>query len=124
MIETPVRCTVLDRVDKRVALAFGQAAGDLVEEQHLRPGAERAGELQPLALEQRQLAGQRVRLRHEAGPLQHLETERLGRGQRLARALSGGHERVLKDGHAAKGLRHLELAGDPRRGSGARPRGR
>ncbi len=43
---------LLDQRDQRRAFVLGEAAGDLVEQEQARPGRERAGELQPLAVEQ------------------------------------------------------------------------
>ena len=46
-----------DRVEQDVAFAFGQAAGDLVEQQELRPKRQRLGQLKLLHIQQRELSG-------------------------------------------------------------------
>ena len=51
-----------DRRDQHRGIRFGQAAGDLVEQQQARMGRERARQFEPLAIEQRQAAGERVGL--------------------------------------------------------------
>ena len=43
-----------DRLDQHAAFALGQAAGDLVEQQQSRFGRQRAGQFQPLALQEAQ----------------------------------------------------------------------
>ena len=60
MIATPSRVDALDRVDELGDLGLGEPAGDLVEQQHRRLGRQRPGQLEPLALEQRQRAGGHV----------------------------------------------------------------
>ena len=51
---------VADGGDELEAFALGQAAGDLVEQQKPRRRRERAGHFQPLALQQRQRACERL----------------------------------------------------------------
>ena len=58
--------------EKIVAFGVGEAAGDLVEQQELRLGGDRLGELEPLEIEQRQRAGGFERERSEAGQRQRL----------------------------------------------------
>ena len=58
-IDTPVARMPRDRVDQLEHLGLGQAAGDLVEQQQRRLRRQRPGQLEPLAVEQRQRAGQR-----------------------------------------------------------------
>ncbi len=48
-------------LDELVYLVLGEPARDLVEQQDLRVGRERPRELEPLALEQGQRPGERVR---------------------------------------------------------------
>ena len=50
------RAHAVDQLDQRRGLVLDETAGDLVKQQHARPGGERAGELKPLAVEQRQRA--------------------------------------------------------------------
>jgi hypothetical protein len=51
-----------EHLDHLVALGGPQAGHHLVEQQQLRPGGERARDLQPLAVGQRQRRGQRIAL--------------------------------------------------------------
>src|SRR6516225_9316755 len=51
-----------DQRDERLALDLAQAAGDLVEKEHARARRQRAGELEPLAIEKRQALRLDVRL--------------------------------------------------------------
>ena len=53
-------------------LGVGEAARHLVEQQELGPGGERAGDLQPLALQQAEPAGRQVGLAGHPGALQRL----------------------------------------------------
>ena len=61
-----------DRLDQLVAFALGQPAGDLVEQQQPRIGGQRARQLQPLAVEQRQRAGDAVGARDQSRSLEDL----------------------------------------------------
>ena len=70
------RADVLDQRDQRAAFVLGQAAGDLVEQQHARAGGERAGQLQPLAVEQREAAGAAVGLVGERRSVRAISTQR------------------------------------------------
>ncbi len=81
---TPAGADAADGVDQLVALALGQAAGDLVEQQQTRLGGERARQLQALALEQRQRAGAAVGARQQAGALEHVGAEVDRRRARVA----------------------------------------
>ena len=85
-IETPPRANVADQLDQRRAFVLGQAAGDLVEQQHARRGGERARELEPLAVEQREAAGRPVRLVGEAALLEQLDAARIDVALALAAA--------------------------------------
>ncbi len=75
MIAMPRWWTALDRGDQLPALAFGQPAGDLVEQQKLGLGGKRPGEFQPLALEQGEAAGRRFGLGDQARLDQDLGAE-------------------------------------------------
>ena len=61
----------LQLADQGRRLVVRQAAGDLVEQQQLGPGGERAGELEALAVEKREPAGPLVGVRAQAGLLEH-----------------------------------------------------
>ena len=99
-------------VDQVGAFALGQPAGDLVEQQQARLGGERARQLQPLALEQRQRAGAAVGggrspVCSSIAPqaLDHL-------GLAPVAAEGGADQQVLEDGEVLERLRDLEGAGD------------
>ena len=104
---------IADGRDELADLVLGQPACDLVEQQDARAGRQRPGEFQPLALQQGQRAGQRVRLGREAGPFQHLDAVIVGRGFRLAGAERPADQQVLEHGHPAEGVRDLVRATDP-----------
>ena len=61
---------VLDRVDQLAHLGLGEAAGDLVEQQHRGLRRQRPGQLEALAVEQGQRAGADVGLVEHAGLLE------------------------------------------------------
>ncbi len=72
----PRRRRFLDGVDQFARLAVGQAAADLIEQQHARPGRQRAGQLQPLAVEQAERFGAPVGERQHAAQPQRLRCTR------------------------------------------------
>ena len=59
-IAMPRALQLADRLDELVRLRVGQAAADLVEQQHRRVGRERPRELEPLAVEQPERLGAAV----------------------------------------------------------------
>ena len=63
IIVTPRALMRLQLLDQLLRLVLGEAAGDLVEQQQLRPRRQRARQLEPLAVEQRQAAGRLVGVR-------------------------------------------------------------
>ena len=63
---------------------LGQAAGDLVEQEELRLRRERARELEPLAVEQREPPGERVRVPPEPGAVEHLDARALAASSGIA----------------------------------------
>ena len=65
-IASPRPRSDLDCFDQAVGFLVGEAAADLVEQQHARLGRERARKLQPLAIEQPE------RFRPAIGDVQHL----------------------------------------------------
>ncbi len=58
-------------------LRIGQPAGHLIEQQQLRPRRERAGEFQPLALQQAEPLGGQVRLAGHVGPFERFYGRRV-----------------------------------------------
>ena len=94
-------------LDEHMRLGFGEAAGDLVEEEKPRRGGERAGELQAFPLEQRQRAGAPVGERQEAG---------VGRGCRrrlstIVVAPAGGRRRSRATSRFSKTVRFTKGCG-------------
>src|SRR5262249_24669255 len=53
----PAAANVPDQVDQRRAFVLGQSAGHLVKQEHARLRGERARQLEPLAVEEREAAG-------------------------------------------------------------------
>ena len=98
----------------------GQAAGHLVEQQQLRPRRERAGEFQPLALQQAEPLGGQVRLAGHAGPLERLGGRRVAGPPPQPGALLGGDQHVLEHGHVRKRPRYLVGAADAEPAPGRR----
>ena len=68
-----------------LGLGVGQAAADLVEQQHRRVGGQRPGELEPLAVQQPEALGAPVGQLDQAAQLQHLDAPRVGAAARAAR---------------------------------------
>ncbi len=60
MIAMPRRAELLDRRHKLERFGVSETTADLVEEQHLGVGGERASELESLAIEQAEICGSTV----------------------------------------------------------------
>src|SRR5262245_27940709 len=103
---------VADQVDQRRAFVLGQAAGDLVEQEHARLRGECARELEPLAVEQREAAGGPIRLGREAALLDELDAAPIDVALAAAAAERRRHDQVLEHGHAVERLRNLKRAAD------------
>ena len=104
---------VAHEIDGELHLALALRPGHgLVEQQHLRLGRQRAGDLQPLAAGRAERARRRVRKPAHADALQHRARPGLGLGA-MRGAQEGADHDVLQHRHAFKGLRHLERAGKP-----------
>jgi hypothetical protein len=73
------RSQVLHRGDERLELGLGEPAAELVQEQDVGRGRPCPGELELLALQQRQRARQGVRARGQARALERLDGERRAR---------------------------------------------
>ena len=112
-IVIPAAAERLDRLDELEHLGLGQPAPDLVEEEDARLGDERPRELEPLALEQRQLARRRVRLAEQPRLLERLDARpRWPLPLRLAAPVGGADEDVLERGQSREGARDLKGPGD------------
>src|SRR5262249_7794745 len=73
----PGAANVPDQVDQRRAFVLGQSAGHLVEQKHARLRGERARQLEPLAVEEREAAGGPIGLGCEAALLDELDPARI-----------------------------------------------
>src|SRR6185437_876228 len=85
---------------------------DLVEQQHLRIGRERARQFQPLALQQRQLAGGQVCLAEKIGEAQEIDAALIGFRFALRRAKRRARKDVLEYAHVPEWMRNLIGAAD------------
>ena len=103
---------LLDRRDQLEHLGLGQPAPDLVEQEHPGPRRERPGELESLALEQRQLSRKRVRLVEELDAPERLDARLLHVAVRLAATVDGADEHVLERRQPREGARDLKRPGD------------
>src|SRR5262249_58319523 len=91
---------VPDQVDQRLAFVLGQAAGHLVEQEHARLRSERARQLEPLAVEEREAAGGPIGLGCEATLLDELDAARIDVALAAAAAGRRRHHQVLRNGPA------------------------
>ena len=108
----PPRVDGADRLDQLVRIRLGEAAGDLVEQQQARIGGERARHFQPLAVEQRQRAGETVGLGGKAGLLQDVAARSsTTSASRLPLAEAGGDQQVLGHRQLLERMRHLVASG-------------
>ncbi len=101
-----------DGGDQLARLGVGQAAADLVEQQHHRISRQRARQLEALAVEQAEGLGAAVRQAQHAAQLYGFDAARMGRRAAQAAARGRRDEYVFEYGHAAEGPRHLVRAGD------------
>ena len=103
---------VADGRDQLLDLGLGEPAGDLVEQQDGRVAGERAGELETLAIEQRQLARLVVRLVGQTRQLERLDAALVARALAHAASVGRAHEHVLEHAHVRERLGDLERAPD------------
>ena len=113
MIETPLAAHVADQRDEACAFMLGEPARDLVEQQHARRGGERAGELEPLAVEEGERAREPVRLVGKAAAGEDVRAAAIDLVLAAAPAERRSDDEVLEHGHAAERLRDLERAREP-----------
>src|SRR5207247_6127215 len=104
---------VADQVDQRRAFVLGQAAGHLVEQEDARLRGERARELEPLAVEEREAAGRPIGLGREAALLDELDAAPIDIALAATATERRRHDQVLEHGHAVERLRNLKRAADP-----------
>ena len=96
-----------DGVDQLARLGVGQAAADLVEQQQVGIARERAGQFEPLAVEQAERLGAAVGDAHHAAELDGVDRLVVGLAAFEAGAVGGGDEDVLEHRHAAERARNL-----------------
>src|SRR5581483_3896758 len=101
------------RRDELRRLLVGEPGSDLVEQEHPGIGGERAGELEPLAVQEADGVGGPVRDVRHAAELEHLDRLRVGVAAAAAAAGARSDEHVLEDRHPAERLRDLVCARDP-----------
>ena len=108
------RAQLADLFDKLQHLSLGEAAGDLVEQKHIGVGGQSPGQFEPLAVEQRERAGEDVDLLVQTGDLEDVDAVLVGGPLRHVAAVSGPYQDVLEHGHARERLGDLERAADAR----------
>ena len=111
-----------DEFDEFAAFGFGQAAGDLVEEQKPRGAGERARQLEALAAQQIERAGAAVGEGEEPGAFENVAAGIDHLRLALAAAVDRGDQKVLEHGEVLERARNLERAPDA--GDAARARRR
>ena len=100
-IETPAAANLLDRLDELEHLAFGEPAGDLVEQQQRRLRGQCPGQLEALAIQQRQRSGDDVGLVAHARLLESRDRGVLfGAGELAATSERAAHQYVLERGQS------------------------
>ena len=110
-------------VDEFVRLGVGQAAADLVQQQHCGAGGERAGELEPLAIDESERLRAPVGDGSHAGQRKRVDRRLIGAFMLEPAAMRGGGEDILEHRHAAEGPRNLMRARQPPPASLRRRRG-
>ena len=104
---------LLDGLDQVEHLALGQTTGDLIEQQQGGLGGERPGELEALAIQQRQRAGEQVGLVEHAGLFESGHRGVLFRCRQPAAATErAADEHVLEHGQPFERARDLRGASD------------
>ena len=103
---------IADGCDELQALALGQPAGDLVQEQKPRRRGQRAGHLEPLAFEQGERARERIGALQQTQPLKNLAAGLGHRGFRRAAAMDRTDQEILEHGELLERLRDLMGAAD------------
>ncbi len=120
-IETPLCAHLADQLDQRVTFALGQPAGDFIEQQHRGIGGERAGEFEPLAVEQRQTARRPIGFVGKSAAFENVHAARIGVVLAAAAAERRGDDEIFEHAHAAERQRNLKRPPDAH---GAAPRRR
>ena len=118
------RVHALDEPDEFLAFMLREAAGDLVEQQQARVSGERAGELQPFAVEEREPTGRRVGVGPQPTFLQDVQRPLLRERELHPGAVGRADHQILEHRQVAERLWHLIGArnADPATLFGRQPR--
>ena len=106
----PGRCDLSQHVGEGGRLGFVLTAGRLVEEQHLRFGGQRAGQLHPSGLSRGEPVGPHIGQLGDAEPVEQAVRRPVGIG---SPGDVGGQAHVLSDGEQTERLQALEGASQP-----------
>ena len=109
----PARFQFQNDVDEFVGLGVGEAAADLVEQQHRGAGRERAGEFEPLAVDEAERLGAPVGDPRHGGERKRVDRLLIGALPLEPAAMGGCGEDILEHRHAAEGPRNLMRARKP-----------
>ena len=112
MIETPLRRMLRIRSTSAAHSCSVRPPATSSRSSSARLRRQRAGEFEPLAVEQREPAGRPVGLVGEAALLEQLDAARIDVALAAAAAERRRHDQVLEHGHAVERLRNLERAAD------------
>src|SRR5262245_28549827 len=102
----------MHELDQLPRLLLRQAAGDLVEKQELGGRRECTRQLEALAVEQRERAGELIRLRGESRLADHIRRHVDRFALRLRAAERRPDAQILEHRHAVERLRHLVRTSD------------
>ena len=102
-----------DDVDELVRLGIGQSAADFVQEQHGGAGRERAGEFQPLPIDESERLSAPVGDCRHAGQRKRFDCRLIGELTLKPAAMRGGGEDILEHRHAAERPWNLMCAREP-----------
>ena len=93
-----------------MALAFGQTAGDFVEQEYARTGGQRTGEFEPLAVDQSEAAGTAVGFLGEPATFEDIHAAVVHVALAVPGAEGGGNDEIFEYAHAGEGQGNLERA--------------
>ena len=110
---------VLHQFHQLQAFSFGEAAGDLVEQQKPRRARQCARQFEPLAAEKIERAGAAIGNGEEAGAFENSPAGIDHLGLALPAAVDGGDQQILEHGDVLERTRNLERAADAGDAAGA-----
>ena len=121
---TPEFLNLPDQLDEFGTFGFGQATGDLVEEEKLGRARQRTRQLKTLASEQVERAGAAVGGTNQSGAFEDVAADVNHLRLALLAAVDPGDQQVFKNGEVFKRLWNLERAADAGDATGPRWRAR